>query len=77
MKWVLLDVLLDFEMGVNEPGVAPPMPVARLVRPLPVEAGEARRVPATPALLLQAAQDRPDLLAKAHVARIAKRVSKQ
>jgi transcriptional regulator with XRE-family HTH domain len=50
---------------------APRTPAARPVRPLSEETREARRVPA-PTLLLQAEQDRPDLPAKARVARTAR-----
>lgn len=51
--------------------VASRMPAVRPLRPLSAEASEARRVPA-PTRLLQAEQDRPDLPAKARVARAAR-----
>lgn len=67
----LLDLLKAGSYEEAVACVAPRMPVARPVRPLSAEASEARRVPA-PTLLLQAEQDRPELPAKARVARAAR-----
>jgi transcriptional regulator with XRE-family HTH domain len=67
----LLDLLKSGSYEEAVACVAPRTPVARPVRPLSVEASEARRLP-PPTLLLHAEQDRPDIPAKARVARAAR-----
>jgi transcriptional regulator with XRE-family HTH domain len=67
----LLDLLKDGSYEEAVVSVASRAAVSRPLRPLSAEAMEARRLP-HPTLLLQAEQDRPDLPAKARVARAAR-----